>query len=195
MDDIWQIVVYVVFFIIYLISKVLNNKNKQPTTRMPEEEVERDFSDPDRPRRSPEADLGQGRSGMDEPPRRKKPGSFGRMLRDFTDADQWEQYYQEKDEEFQEQRRKAWGKTEDIREQIDQQVEAHDDLPQVRESKKNYAKQVKEIEKMTEGLRRKQPYQKSRSKKMARNIARTLKNSETARHAVILGEILNRKHF
>lgn len=200
MDDIWQILVYVVFFIIYLISKVLNNKKKQPVTRMPEEEVERDFSDPERPRRSPEADLGGGKSGMDEPPRRKRSGSFGKMLRDFTNAEQWEQNYQEKEGELQDQRRKAWEKAEDVGEQLEQKGKTYynktsDALRRVRDSKKTYAKQVKEIEKMTEGLRRKQPYQKSKDKTMAHNIARTLKNPETARHAIILGEILNRKHF
>ncbi len=210
--DVWQIVVYAVFFIIYLISKVLNNKKEQPVTRMPKEEVTRNFSDPDRPRRSPEVDLrsrrsggsrsggsrsGGSRSGMDEPVHRKKTGTFGEMLRDFTNADQWEQYSRKKEEEIERQRRKASERADEVAAKLKQQENRHKNkaMQKTNVPQTTLDKKLKETEKLTQGLRRMSPYQKRKNNTTARDIARTLKNPETARHAIILTEIFNRKYF
>lgn len=198
MEDILQILLYVGFLLIYLVSKAFNNKRKKPVTLEPDQEVQRDFSDPSRPRQSPEVDLGGGKSGMDEPPRRRRESTFDRKWREFTETNTQDQDEEEPDE-VSTPRRRARQKIEELQKPSEQQVATYRDkasgtVRQVRSFSKA-DQSLQEIDQMTQGLRRDKDYQRSSSKPIAREIARTLKQSKTARQAIILGEILNRKHF
>lgn len=200
MDDLIQVLVYVAFLVIYLISKVLKNKKEKPVTRQPEAEVEQDFSDPHRPHQRPEVGQRQGKSGMDEPER--KPSTFEEILRELTGAEQWEEQTRrhEKEErmsEFERRKEKARQRADEIEQEAAQKANRYSrrsdyTVEQARQEQRT-RKNLREIEKLTEPVKRKKPYQKKNP--MAREIVRSLKDPDSVKKAVILSEIINRKHF
>lgn len=199
MDDLMQVLVYVAFLVIYLISKVLKNKKEKPVTRQPEEEVERDFSEYERPERRPEVSQRRGRSGMDEPER--KPTTFDEILRELTGADQWEEEQAQRREEerstFERQKEKAHQRADEIEQEVEQKADQYskklgDSVNQAKQARRAHHKNLKEIEKITEPIRKKAP---SKKHTLAKEIARSLKDPYSAKRAIILSEIINRKHF
>lgn len=201
MDDLIQVLVYVAFLVIYLITKVLKNRKEKPVTRQPEAEVEQDFSDPHRPHQRSEVGQQQGRSGMDEPERR--PSTFEEILRELTGAEQWEEQTRrhEKEErmsEFERRKEKARQRADEIEQEVEQKAGQYskklgDSVRQAQQAERSRSKSLKEIEKLTEPVKRKKPYQKKNT--MANEIARSLKDPDSVKKAVILSEIINRKHF
>lgn len=198
MDDLIQVLLYVAFLVIYLISRVLKSKKEKPVTRQPEEEAEQDFSDPHRPYQRPEVGHQQGRSGMDEPERR--PNTFEEILRELTGAEQWEKQTHRKEEEemseFERRKEKAKRRADEIEQEVEQKANQYskklgDSVNQAKQVQRTQ-KNLREIEKLTEPVKRKKPYQKKKA--MAKEIARSLKDPNSVRKAIILSEIINRKY-
>ncbi len=202
MDDLIQILVYVAFLLIYLVSKLLKNKKGKPVTRLPEQETQRDFSDWETPERRPEVGQGQGRSGMDEPER--KPSTLEEILRELTGAETWEEQERRQKEEnrraMERQQEKARQEAAKIEQKVTQKAEDYsgrlgDAVQQAKRARNEQGRGLKEIERLVEPIKPKRKYQWRGRRSVGQDIARSLRNPQSAKRAIILSEILNRKYF
>ena len=206
MDDLMQVFVYVAFLLIYLASKALNNKKKKPVTRMPAHEVKRQTNSGTTGWTGQEAEKRQrreGRSGMDEPDRR--PGTFEEWMQELTgDNPSEEAQRREREEESRRrtyalQKQKAKEKAEEIRVQTTQKTRYYTERlsGSMRQAKKDQLilkKSEKEIERLVAPIKQTK-YQTTKKRTLGQDIARSLRNAQNARQAIILSEIINRKYF
>lgn len=200
MEDFVQILVYAAFLLIYLVSKVLKNKKDKPATRLPEEEAKQDFSEWDTEEEKPVVTRQQGRSEVDEPERRR--GNFEEMLRELTGYDEWEETRRQEEDQRdtrEEQQRAAREQAKEAEQKIEQETEAYskklsDSVKQAKKAKRIQDKNLQEIEQMVKPLKTDKKSRKKTRHSLGKEIAASLRNPQSAKKAIILSEIINRKY-
>ena len=189
MEDYIQLLVFAAFALFSLISGWLNRNKDKPPKRTPPEEMarERERMDTDRP-------VARQRRRKTEP-----TSTLDEILRELTGQEQ-----QPTEEEVRERRRleeeRAW-----VREK---KKKTADHFEEASETLKNAARQAQKSTRMADKIsleddhKRIQPLvvtpkrvSTKKKKSTGAVIARSLRNQSTAKRAIILSEILQRKHF
>jgi colicin import membrane protein len=222
MDELIQIALFVLFALFSLGSNLLNKRKKQQAeTRKAEEETEAETRrphsgrpQPGRPHRRAEV------SSPDEPEQRRQPSTFEEILRELTGESprldnprqesprpgrksepQIESEAGDDDYEHPFSSRKAKEEVEKGRRKVAQKAESFE---KYKEQGKKYQGQVAqkisdkiniEDQAKAKKLVVKKTGHKGKSKRLASSIAASLKDANNARKAIILSEIINRKHF
>lgn len=201
MEDFIQILVYVAFLLIYLVSKVLKNKKEKSATRLPEEEAKQDFSEWDTEEEKPVVARQQGRSAMDEPERKR--GTFDEMLRELAGYDELEEERRQEEDRknaWEEQQRTAREQAEEAKQKVEQEAETYSktlsgSVGQAKRAKRIQDKNLQEIEQMVKPLKSDRDSRKKTRYSLGKEVAASLRNPKSAKKAIILSEIINRKYF
>ncbi|MEK6479905.1 hypothetical protein WJR50_20345 [Catalinimonas sp. 4WD22] len=212
MDELIQIALFVLFALFSLGSNLLNKRKKQQAeTRKAEEETEAETR---RPHRRAEV------SSPDEPEQRRQPSTFEEILRELTGESprldnprqegprpgrkpepQIESEAEDDDYEHPFSTGRAKEEVEKGRRKVEQKAESFE---KYKEQGKKYQGQVAqkisdkiniEDQAKAKKLVVKKTGHKGKSKRLASSIAASLKDANNARKAIILSEIINRKHF
>lgn len=222
MDELIQIALFVLFALFSLGSNLLNKRKKQQAeTRKAEEETEAETRRPQpgrpspgrphpgRPRRRAEV------SSPDEPEQRKQPSTFEEILRELTGESprqesprprrRPEPQVESEAEEDDYEHPFSTGRVQEEKKKVERKVEQKaESLEKHREKGKRYGGQVAqkisdkiniEDEANAKRLVVKKSGHKGKSKRLASSIAASLRDTNNARKAIILSEIINRKHF
>lgn len=211
MEDFFQIILFALFALFSLVSNLLNKRKKQQAeTRKSREEVEAESRRPEprrpdsrrpdiqKPRQRPEV------SSPDEPETRRKreeqPSTFEEILRELTGESPLERRAQEVEEEDDYEhpfnQRKAREAAEDAKEKIKENADSFGESVQQAKGARRISDKI-DIEESIGSKRLEVKTAKSGKKKKntAASIARSLKNPESARKAIILSEIIRPKYF
>jgi len=181
MDDISNLV-YIVFLVIYLLSRVLGNK-KKPATRKPPRKAQRhdEFEIPNEP------------TGKQESETPRKPSTFEEILREFQRGFEGKEQSEESESEFDEAETFRGAPRKPLKEKYDNEVE--EKFEQAIED----AGKIKTLDEQIdiESFEVKKPkivQEAEASRETKSYYAKLLSNPQGARDAVILSEILNRKY-
>ena len=184
MEQYIEVLIFLAFAAFSLLSQFLNKK-KKAVTRAPEEEMERDF------RQEPTTDppvTARPRRRNRPAPSTRTPTSLEEILRELTgqpveptleeEEDDYElpPYLQEKKEEVTPSASELAEKIPSAPEKLTDKVALQDD-----------SRRIKPIKVKVSAKRRKQS--------LGASVAQSLRNPGSAKRAVILSEILQRKHF
>lgn len=204
MEDFIQIALFVLFALFSLISNLLNKRKKQQAeTRKSREEVEAESRRPDsrRPRQRPEI------SSPDEPEFRRRqqqsqeqPGTFEEILRELTGQSPLERRAQEVEEEddydhpFAE--RKAREAAEQAKQKMEEKADSFGQSVQQAKGARRISDKI-DIGQEVSGKRLEVKTTKlgKKKKNTAADIAKSLKDPESTRKAIILSEIIRPKYF
>lgn len=217
MDELIQIALFILFALFSLGSNLLNKRKKQQAeTRKSREETELDTQRPTRRREV---------SSPDAPEERKRQSStFEDILRELsgesprrkpqTKVEEIEDDYEhpfaspkakekvEKAKQQAEQKAESFGRyTEQVKKKTEQVVQRWD-APRG-DAQRGDAQQARRISdkisiedsSKVKKLEVKTGKSKAKNKHLARSIAASLRDGQSARKAIILSEIINRKHF
>jgi hypothetical protein len=177
MNDDLSTLLYIVFAVIYLLSRVLGKK-KKPVTRKPTEETQRqdEFGIPNQP-------VSQSRP--------KKPSTFEEIIREFQQAyDQGKKQIDDEDREVVLEEGSSYTPVPEV---------VKDEVQEVYNKSVKEAKKIKTIDEQVnlEKIEVGTPLVQStgkRQQKTAGKYARMLQNRQTARDAFIFSEIFNRRY-
>ena len=195
MEDYIQLLVFAAFALFSLISGLLNRNKDKPPKRIPPEEVERNR---ERERTARGKPVSRQRRRQTQP---QSTSTLDEILRELTGQEQQptrEELAQEEERRLEEER--AW-----VREK---KKKTADHFEEASETLKNAARQAQKSTRMADKIsleddhKRIQPLvvapkrvSTKKKKSTGAIIARSLRNQSTAKRAIILSEILQRKHF
>ncbi|MFP4090441.1 MAG: hypothetical protein ACLFUB_16310 [Cyclobacteriaceae bacterium] len=195
MEDFFQIILFIIFALFSLISSLLKKRKKQQAeTRKPKEETEADTR---RPRRRPEV------SPLDEPEprrRREQPATFEEILRELTGESPLERRAREEEEEDDYENPFAERKAKEAAEEAKQKMEEKANsfgksVQQARGAQKISDKIDFEQDISSRRLEVKKVKVGKKKRGAAADIAKSLKDPQSARKAIILSEIIKPKYF
>ena len=194
MEDYIQLLVFAAFALFSLISGLLNRNKDKPPRRIPPEEVERNR---ERERTARGKPVARQRRRQTQP---QSTSTLDEILRELTEQEQQptrEELAQEEERRLEEER--AW-----VREKKKKMA---DHLEEASDTLKTAARQARKSPRMADKIsleddhKRIQPLvvtpkrTSTKKKNTGAIIARSLRNQSTAKRAIILSEILQRKHF
>ena len=190
MEDYIQLLVFAAFALFSLISGWLNRNKDKPPRRIPPEEVDRE-----RERTARDKPVARQRRRKTEP-----TSTLDEILRELTGQEQRPTTEEIAREERQLEEERAW-----VREKKKKTTER---LEEASDTLKTAARQARKSPRMADKIsleddhKRIQPLvvapkrvSTKKKKSTGSVIARSLRNSNTAKRAIILSEILQRKHF
>lgn len=191
MEDYIQLLVFAAFALFSLISGLLNRNKDKPPKRTPPEEVDRERT-------------ARGDKPVARQRRRKQPQSTSTLddiLRELTGQGQPPTQEEVEREQRRLEEERAW-----VRKKKEKAAEHFEEAS---DTLKTAARQARKSPRMADKIsleddhKRIQPLTvtpqrtstKTKKKTTGAAIARSLRNPRTAKHAIILSEILQRKHF
>ena len=173
MDDL-SIILYIIIGIIYLLSRVFRSKDTPPANIPDEqEEYEQSQSGPERPKR--------------------RPSSFEELLREFSG----ETEVQETKKDF----RQPPATPDPLKQKAEAMERMDDEVREVYEKSISQTGKLKTIDELVDIKDEKKNVAvidvrgKEKRKLKTSKYARLLKNKNNLKTAIVLSEILNRKHF
>ncbi len=194
MEDFIQILLYGGFLLIYILSKLFKNRKQKPVTRMPDSQTTRHDGE--------QATLEQDPRSRTPPER--KTGGWEEIFRQLGGEDPWEEERRREEEAreaYERQKRAAQQEADRLEEKVARKADMYSEKlgKSVREAKKAQRLQDKdmgEIDRMLEPIKARKARRGTRQRQqtMAGSIARSLRNPQSVRRAIILSEIINRKY-
>ncbi len=191
MEDFIQILLYGGFLLIYLLSKLFNNKKQKPVTRMPDSQTTQRGGRQSTLEQDPESRT----------PEERKPSAWEEIFRQLGGEDPWEgerRREQEAREAYERQKRAAQQEADKIEKKVARKAAAYSDkldqsIKEARKARRIQDKDMGEIDRMLEPVKLKKGTRRAQSS-MAASIARSLRNPKSVKRAIILSEIINRKY-
>ncbi|WPP48877.1 dihydrolipoyllysine-residue succinyltransferase component of 2-oxoglutarate dehydrogenase complex [Catalinimonas niigatensis] len=193
MDELIQIALFVLFALFSLGSNLLNKRKKQQAeTRKNTEQTEEDTLRPSRRREVSPPDAPEERE--------RQPLSFEDILRELTGESPRAQK-QEKQEEIEDDYEHPFSPNkpkqavEKVQQKAEQKSESFGKSVERAKEAKRITDKISIDDKPLETKLVVETRKSRKNKQLARNIAASLKDGQGARKAIILSEIINRKHF
>lgn len=208
MDD-YQVILYIIFGIIYFIFNILKNKAKPPATLEDETPQEADAAEPP-PRRRRETVSSPFDETVGRPQRR--PSSFEELLQEFQDAsgeanrraeekvkkvkeveEDFEATYQAPDTSFSEQEVEKRMRETEMRKTLQEKASAAE---RAAATSNEVSRKLEETSPELEEQEQRVSERRGRKENMRRKqILAMLQNPESLRNTVVAAEILKPKHF